>query len=331
MYYDVNKTLTYNSFINMVVGNRGCGKTYGLKKKAIKDFLKKGTQFIYLRRYDTELQLVEDNLFNDIILNEEFPNCNIEYKAGCYFVNDEIAGYAMALTKSSYYKSSSFPLVQLIIYDEFIIDTTQNLRYLKNEVRKFLDFCETIIRMREGVKVFLLANAITLICPYTIYWNMSLKENEKICRANNNLVLLELVEDEEFIKKKKQTTFGQLINDTEFGNYSIENKFLLDNDTFIEQRTKASRYLFTFNYGNFLYACWYDNKTRMVYLDESVDPSYKIIYSFTLDTHEPNYQLLKGSKKGLFENIPLAFKKGLLRFSTLKVKSVGMEILKMFI
>ena len=42
MYYDINKTLSYNTLFNFVVGPRGAGKTYAAKKRAISNFLKRG-------------------------------------------------------------------------------------------------------------------------------------------------------------------------------------------------------------------------------------------------------------------------------------------------
>ena len=55
IYYDISDTLTHNALYNFIIGERGCGKTYSSKKFAIRRFLKTGEQFIYLRRYKSEL------------------------------------------------------------------------------------------------------------------------------------------------------------------------------------------------------------------------------------------------------------------------------------
>lgn len=58
-------------------GERGCGKSYGAKKFVIEQFLKKGSQFLYLRRYDNELKEIfekggnQKDYFDDI--KEKFP------------------------------------------------------------------------------------------------------------------------------------------------------------------------------------------------------------------------------------------------------------------
>ena len=165
MWYDVGQTLTYNCLFNFIIGSRGCGKSYGLKKRAVKIFLDKGHQFVYLRRYQEELEETAETYFDDIILNKEFPDVKIEYRGGCYYINDELAGYAMALTKAKSYKSISFPLVYLIIFDEFLIEDNGYSRYLKNEVKAFLGYYMSIDRYR-GCTVFFLANSTTMINPY---------------------------------------------------------------------------------------------------------------------------------------------------------------------
>ena len=40
MYYDYNKLYSYNALFNFIIGERGVGKTYGIMKKAVKDFIK---------------------------------------------------------------------------------------------------------------------------------------------------------------------------------------------------------------------------------------------------------------------------------------------------
>ena len=55
-YYNIDDTLSRDRLFNFVVGPRGVGKTYSAKNRVIKNFINKGEQFVYIRRYDTELQ-----------------------------------------------------------------------------------------------------------------------------------------------------------------------------------------------------------------------------------------------------------------------------------
>lgn len=329
MYYNVNKTLSHNALINIVIGTRGFGKTYGLKYKAIKDFLEKGTEFVYLRRYESELNLVVDTLFNDIILNECFPGHEIKYSGGAYLVDDKLAGYAMPLSKAHQFKSASYPLVDLLIYDEFIIEGTGQIRYLNNEIDKFLNLLETIFRSRDGWKAFLLANSLSFINPYTVYWDLKLNDNKNYCKTPDKLVLCEIITaDEEFINMKQKTNFGKLIKGTEFESFALHNKFYLDNDNFIDERSKNSIYYLTFTNYNNNYGVWHDKNKNLLFISKTYDKSCKIVYSTTNKDHSPNKMLLKRGQKGLFNSLFEYYRLGLLRFEDQKIKGMFMNILK---
>lgn len=328
-WYDINKTLTYNCLFNFIIGNRGSGKTYGAKKRAVKQFLDKGYQFVYLRRYKEELDETAESYFNDIILNEEFPNVVIEYRAGCYFINDQLAGYAMALTKAKDYKSISYPMVYLIIFDEFLIEDNGYARYLKNEVKQFLNFYMSIDRYR-GCTVFFLANSVSMINPYTLYWNLQLPYGSNIVRKGD--VLLQLVQDEEFIKERKETRFGKLIAGTDFEEYAIENKFVMDSKTFLMKKTEKSNYYFTFIYKGENYGVWVDYSEGKFFVSQDVDPYCKIIYSITVDDHTPNTMLLSQINKAVFwKKFIDNYKMGNVYFENQKIKNIVYEVIKLCI
>ena len=69
-YYDFSRVRSYGARYLMIVGSRGTGKTYGAKKIAITNAIKKGEQFIYLRRHRVE-QKGRFTFFDDIA--HEFP------------------------------------------------------------------------------------------------------------------------------------------------------------------------------------------------------------------------------------------------------------------
>ena len=329
MWYDIGKTLTHNCLFNFVIGNRGCGKTYGAKKRAIKLFLEKGHQFVYLRRYKEELDETAETYFDDVLLNGEFPDVAIEYRGGCYFINDHLAGYAMALTKAKDYKSIAYPLVYFIIFDEFLIEDNGYSRYLKNEVKQFLGFYMSIDRYR-GCVVFFLANSVTMVNPYTIYFNLHLPHGSTVVKKND--VLLELVQDSEFIEKVKETRFGKMIAGTEFADYAIENKFTQDSKTFIMRKTEKASYYFTFIYQSVQYGVWVDYSEGKIFVSNNVDPYCKKVYSITVDDHSPNTMLLRQINKSVsFKNFIENYKMGNVYFESQKIKNITYEVIKLCI
>lgn len=328
MWYDVNKTLSYNALVNIVIGPRGTGKTYALKKKAIQNWVRKGKQFMYIRRYQSELDDVTITLFNDIIKQGDNEGMNIEFKNGEFMFNDETAGYAVSLTRAHYLKSASFPNVNLLIFDEFIVEQGRS-SYLKNEVRVLLDLYETVARTREGVKLFLLANSLSFVNPYTVFWNIHKPSNKNVVRAADGLVLVELVEADEFKEFKRQTTFGKLIAGTDYEKYIIDNEFLLDSDTFIEKKSGICKYVFTFAYMGEMFGFWQNSAKGLYYVSEDVDPSCQFIYSVTLEDHRPNMMLLKASSRNIFKTLLEGYKNGIVRFENQKIKKMMENIFRM--
>ena len=329
MWYDINKTLSYNCLFNFIIGSRGCGKTYGAKKRAIKLFLDKGYQFVYLRRYAEELEETAPTYFDDILANNEFPDVAIEYRGGVYYINDQIAGYSMALTKAKSYKSIAFPLVYFIIFDEFLIEETGYSRYLKNEVESFLGFYMSIDRYR-GCTVFFLANAVTMVNPYTLYFNISLPYGSNITRKGD--VLLQLVEDKEYIENRKKTRFGKLIEGTKFSEYAVENKFMNDSKTFIMRKTEKAFYYFTIIYKDNKYGIWCDNHEGKMFVSENVDNCYKVVFSLTVEDHKPNTLLLKSSNKHPYlKSFVDNYKMGNVYFESQKIKNIFYDVIKLFV
>ena len=54
-WYSLQRVLSFNALINIIIGERGVGKSFSCKKHVINRFIKKGEEFVYLRRYKTEL------------------------------------------------------------------------------------------------------------------------------------------------------------------------------------------------------------------------------------------------------------------------------------
>lgn len=327
MWYDVGKTLTYNCLFNFIIGSRGCGKSYALKKRAIKNFLEKGQQFVYLRRFQEELDETAETYFDDVLLNGEFKDVTIKYTGGTYLINDQVAGYAMALTKAKSYKSIAFPLVTLIIFEEFLIEDNGFNRYLKNEVKTFLGFYMSIDRYR-GCVVFFLANSTTMINPYFLYFDLKLPYGSTITRKGD--LLLQMVNNEEYINARKNTRFGKLIAGTEFEEYAIENKFVSDTKTFIMRKTEKAQYYFTFTFLGDTYGVWIDYTAGKMFVSENVDNTCKIVYSLTVEDHTPNTMLLNRiNKSPFFKTLIDNYKLGNVYFENQKIKNIVYDVIKL--
>ena len=97
-WFSPNEMLTYNCLYNYIVGDRGGGKSFGVLKFFIERYKKTGEEFIYLRRYDTELQDSLPKLFDDIIVAGYFPEDELKVGGNNLYCNGKVMGYAVPLS-----------------------------------------------------------------------------------------------------------------------------------------------------------------------------------------------------------------------------------------
>jgi hypothetical protein len=324
IFYDFHALLSHNCLFNFIVGNRGAGKTYGSKKLVIKKFLKTGEQFVYLRRYKTEIDDVKQKFITDI--QHEFPDVEFEVKGRNILINGSLAGYLVPLSTALTKKSTSYHDVTTIIFDEFVIDS-KVIHYLSNEVEAFLEFFETVARLRDNVRVLFLSNAVSVVNPYFTYWKIKPKQQKRFTKYED-LWLVEFVQNEEFKQAKYKTRFGKLIKGTNYGNYAIENEFLKDNLNFVDKKTGNSKYEFSVFYNGQTFGFWTDYKEGLVFMSNDYDPSNKMQYAVTDSEHKINMMLVKSVNRSLYlKGVIKAYENGYLRFEDIVIKNQWLEIM----
>lgn len=339
MYWNPKKTLSYNAIYNVILGNRGGGKTVGSLSYVVEKYLKTRNtnepfEFFYLRRFQEELReltrMRNGKIFDDIERLGFFHEVNLKAEGNIMYCDNKAFGIAMALTDAPTKKSIPFPNVKLGIFEEFIIDKGVR-HYLPNEVESFLDLDQTIDRDRDQLKWLMLANAVSSSNPYMDYWDLDIPWGKtRQLYGNDNQILIELVQDEDFIAKKKSTRRGQLMEGTRYGDYAIENKMLRDNANFIAKKTKTCEYKFTLLYYENQIGVWYDVRNGKFYLSLSVDLQYPITFAATTEDMQPNVMLLKGAKRSPYiQRLMDAYKKGCVYFENGKIKSWFRDIVRM--
>lgn len=327
-YYNYDKALSYNALFNFILTTRGLGKTYGAKLKVIKKFLKTGEQFIYIRRYKDELSTI-DTFFNDIIANNEFPEHEFKVVQKKFYIDGKICGYAIPLSISQRLKSTSYPNVTTIIYDEFIINTS-NIRYLTNEVYTFLEFFETVARKRNNVRAIFLANNVSIINPYFQYFNCVPKENNRFTLAQDGEVLVEIYKDDEFNEEKYKTKFGKLIQGTTYGNYAIENESLIDNNKFVlKKKPNDLIFCFSVKYKESELGYWLSFKEGIFYVCKDVQPNSKHRFTVTKDDHDINYTMYNSlTQFTMFKEYIRYYRYGYVRYKDIESKHIAYDVMK---
>ena len=326
MYYDLSKILTFNAFLNFLIGERGVGKTYSSSKFVTKQFINKGHEFVYIRRYKTELSKSLPKFFDALIKNDEFSDHELKASSNKFYIDGKIAGYGMTLTTAQDYKSTNFSKVKYIIFDEFIIESGQK-HYLPNEVESFLGLVESIARM-NNVVIFMLGNAVTIANPYFLYFDLHLPYNNDIITFKNGLILVNYMKNLEYRETKKQTKFGQLIDGTEFSKYAIDNDFRMDNKTFIEKKSGSAKLSFNIKYHDNIYGVWFSFNEGKIFVSNDYNLEGQT-FSCTLDDHSPNTMLLSAAKNyNAFKLFIKNYKMGNVYFENIKIKNNVRELIK---
>lgn len=319
-WYSYDRVLSYHALMNYIIGERGCGKSYNLKAYLLNRFKKKHRQFIYLRRYDTELKksLKDDEFFKDVASDPLFKEDTFYVRGEKFYMNDEICGYAIALSKASIYKSVPFPNVDIIMFDEFLIDNA-TYHYIQNEPEKLLDFIETVGRLRN-IQIFMLGNNISMINPYFDYFNISLPYNTDIKTFKEGLILINYIKNEAYRKVKKESNFGKLIEGTKYAEYAIDNKALKDNNNFIKKKSPKAKFFFNLILNNHTYGVWIDYNSNNMYISKHYNPDNPTCITFNYNDHSEHTIMLK-SKSVFFQNLVKHYLNAWLYFDTLQIKS----------
>jgi hypothetical protein len=323
LYYNPQKLLSYNRILNFVIGARGIGKSYAWKVHPIKRFLKYGEQFIYLRRYKPELRKVGQYFDN---VKDEFPECEFKVKGREFYIDGKLAGWAIPLSTWQSEKSNAYPNVTNIIFDEFLREK-DNSSYLPNEVEALLNLMDTVFRDRDNVRCVCLSNAVSVVNPYFLYFDL-VPDIQKRFNANEHIVV-EIPDSVDFSEARRKTKFGALIDGTNYGEMSLDNEFTNDSNVFIERRSKESKFVFTIVYKGLTMGVWVDISQGLMYLSLDHDSTTKNKYALTTDDLKENVLYMKGWKNNYhLRKLVASFMNGILRFDNQVLRTTAYEMFK---
>lgn len=296
-FYSFNLLLSYNATYNFVVGGRGLGKTYDAKKRAIRKALTKGEQFIYLRRYKTEIPASKQTFFADI--SQEFPGWDFRVigntaSAARAIDPDKYAnesefnkalkerkwrdiGFFYALSSAQSLKSVSFPKVTVILFDEFIIEKGNN-RYIDNETQVFNNFYSTVDRWQDKTRVYFMANSVSIMNPYFIEYEIAPDEEGEFVIRNDGFVAAHFPDSEKFKEEIYNTKFGQFIKDTEYAEFAAGNQFADNHDHLLMVKGGRSKYMYTLECKTGMFSVWFDGANNRYFVQEKL-PKNQDIYT----------------------------------------------------
>lgn len=328
-YYNFDKLFSYNFLLAFVITERGLGKTFGSKVAMLKKYLKTGEQFIYIRRYKTELDSALATFWSDLQSNGYFEDYNLEVRKSkmltTFLCNGQVCGYAIPLSTANILKSTAFPKVKTIIFDEFLIDDTGLYKYLKNEVTMVLDLIETVARLRD-IQVIFLGNALSITNPYFAYWDLELPYNSEFKTFKDGMIVVNYAKNEEYRKVKKASRFGKLIDGTSYGRYAIDNEMLKDNKHFIEKKPSEAHFFGLLIINGMNIGVW-NSRNGHLYMSEKFEPNTYNKFACDYTDHTEDTMFLNARENYVLRICIRYYKQGLLRFENQKVKNICTRLL----
>lgn len=181
-YYTPKRIIQKNAKYNVIFGERSNGKTTAVQIHGIEIYYKTGKQMAILRRYADDLigkrgqrtfggvEKADDGDKVKNITKGEWTS--IYYYGMCWYLCRYEDGkrvtdtkpfcYGFALSGVEHDKSTNYPDITTVLFDEFISRTY----YLNDEFIIFQNVLSTIIRDRDDVTIFMLGNTVNKFCPY---------------------------------------------------------------------------------------------------------------------------------------------------------------------
>lgn len=182
-YYRLNKILSHSADYNVIYGERSNGKTTAVLEYGLDDHIHSGynNQMAIIRRWEEDFkgkngqQMFENVVhlgwvdqktkgkYNSIYYySQRWYLCNYNELGEKVLQAEEPFAIGFSITSEEHYKSTSYPKIKTILFDEFI--TRQY--YLPDEFVQFQNLLSTLIRLRTDVKIFMCGNTINKFCPY---------------------------------------------------------------------------------------------------------------------------------------------------------------------
>jgi hypothetical protein len=354
-FYDWHKTLSYNADVTMVVGARGIGKTYGLRKQCIIDHIKKGYRWVEVVRYKRELSSVSDGYFDRLSHDPMFDNLIFRTDARYMYVaervNDgetdakgkplkpqwHVCGYFVALTEGQMIKKRTYDNVRRIIFDEAVLERADRFhRYLPNEFVALANIVDTVSRERVGVdgikpRLYLLGNACDIANPYFAAYGVGTDLQFGYRWYRGKTFLLHYVKDDEYSKAKLAgTVAGRMLSGTVGGAVAADNEFELTNTEFVSKKPKRCKFAFGIVCNGKRYGVWNDITEGLVYVTDYIPNGMdRRIYTLTASDSRVNYIMANRLSK-VMQSFANMYWAGIVFYDTLQVKMDFQEILQMF-
>lgn len=327
------------------VGNRTAGKSFFFKRYLVRYALKHtGRKFLLFYRKVNQLKGCTKAFFQDLQELEEFKSWDIKEKKLLDGKIVEISlisptleefqvGYAISLkyTEEIKQNSSLFVGVDRVLFDEF---QSESGDYLSNELGNFQNILTSILRgggkhIREGVKVFMVSNKVSIVNPYFLAFDISkrLKNDTKFLRGKG--WVLEMCYIEAAAREIQKSALGRLFEGSEYIQYSTGSGYLLDDKAYIQQQPRSYyEYMATLLYNQEVYSLLYFPREGLYYIKEGGERGASTVFSLDLSSHGDSFSSVLITKSQYIKGLMRYFENHKLIFESLQAKAMMFDYFK---
>ena len=345
-FYDWQKTMSYqtgtNGEICFVLGAKGIGKTFGLRKICLDRFIKHGEVFCEICRTNAERdevsrgyfdKLQQVGFFADYVFRTEKAAGYIapippegekpQYQLCCYFVS---------LTNFQREKKRTFVSPKRFIYDEAIIDTKDRYhRYLKDEFLILANLLDSISRQQPesdyNYYLYMMGNSVDLTCPLLRHCGINKIPKFGYSFYKDKTVLLHYVEPWDAQERKTRTLVGRMLEGNEESKVIFDNEFQDVTGREVMRKTPNAKFKFAIVWGRMRYGIWADMKQGLWFVTSKVPKASPNIYTLTKRDSSVNYQMIKKANP-LMQLVSEIYYIGGLRYESAHVRESFFEVLE---
>lgn len=320
VYLKNNFYKSFNFSTIILIGGRGIGKTYGVLKHFVKDFIYNGNQFVWLRLTETECDKIKqdggEKFLGEVCNSFRYP---VKYDVvnETIMLNGKIGGYIIPLSTYRKYKGNNYRHVKNFALDEFIEEKGARIFY--NKVRSYLNMIETVFRTRKDGCVYLMANSLDNGDSLLKLFNFNLKNYGYYINKRKSCICLYLKNSDKYNKLREGSISQRTIEGTEYEEQIVNNAF--SQDFLIDKKPSRCTFLCNCYINNDKFTVWVKDN---IYITEYNDKLNRPIQTSNIKELVEGVSLIN---KILWEKLKNAYARNKVYFESNYLKNLFMQFI----
>lgn len=330
----------------IVVGAKNIGKTFGLRKQCIDEYIKRGSKFCEICRTKDEKKQVASTYFDKFVTLGYFEGYIFKTDSNHGYIAKEplkdesgefenkpewnIICYFVALTTFQTEKKRTFASIKRFIFDEAIIDKKDKYhRYLNSEYLILANILDSVSRQQpngEQYRVYLLGNACDLTCPYLRHLGINTIPSFGYSFYNNKHTLLHYAEPLDSEVMKRETLVGRMLNGLDESSMMYDNVFNTSNAGDIIKRPKNLKYAYSIIFNSNVFALNFSYDQGIAYITSKRPKNNEIVIALTKDDLTVDYKAIERNST-LLKSINNMFYAGQLRYDSPATRELFLYVL----